>query len=86
MADVHDNAGRHRNMTAIRSKNAKPERFVRRQLATLGFHYRTNVKSLLGTPDIVLKKIKQLFSCMVASGMNTTAIFSGSQKPELISG
>lgn len=56
MVDVHNKQSRHKNMVAIRSNNTKPERFVRRTLASLGFRYRINVRGLPGTPDIVLKK------------------------------
>ena len=58
MVDVHNKQSRHKNMAAIRSKNTKPERYVRRRLASLGFRYLINVKGLPGTPDIVLKKYK----------------------------
>ncbi|WP_194867594.1 very short patch repair endonuclease [Pseudoalteromonas sp. PPB1] len=60
MADVHNKDSRQKNMAAIRSKNSRPERFIRLQLATLGFHYVTNKKSLPGTPDIVIKKFKAI--------------------------
>lgn len=43
-------------MSRIRSKNTKPELLVRRFLFANGYRYRINVKSLPGTPDIVLKK------------------------------
>ena len=60
MVDVHNKESRHKNMAAIRGKNTKPERYVRRRLASLGFRYRINVKGLPGTPDIVLKKHKAI--------------------------
>jgi DNA mismatch endonuclease (patch repair protein) len=43
-------------MRSIRSKNTKPEVFLRKYLYSLGFRYRINDKKLPGTPDIVLKK------------------------------
>ena len=43
-------------MSRIRSKDTKPEMLVRKYLFAHGFRYRVNVKSLPGTPDIVLKK------------------------------
>jgi DNA mismatch endonuclease (patch repair protein) len=46
------------NMTAVKSKNTKPELIVRKQLFQQGFRYRLNVKNLPGTPDIVLPKYK----------------------------
>ncbi len=49
---------RSKTMARIRSKNTKPEMLVRRYLYANGFRYRVNVKSLPGTPDIVLKKYR----------------------------
>lgn len=43
-------------MSRIRSKNTKPEMLVRRYLYANGFRFRVNVRTLPGTPDIVLKK------------------------------
>lgn len=45
-------------MSAIRSKNTRPEMLVRRFLFSRGFRYRLNVSSLPGRPDIVLRKYK----------------------------
>ncbi len=56
--DVHDNKTRSYNMSRIRGKKTKPEEIVARYLFSQGFRYRRNVKSLPGTPDIVLKKYK----------------------------
>ncbi|CAG9000648.1 MAG: Very short patch repair protein [Candidatus Celerinatantimonas neptuna] len=53
MVDVHNKAGRHRNMAAIHAKNTRPERCVRRILLSLGIRYRINYKKLPGSPDIV---------------------------------
>ena len=47
-------------MSHIRSKNTKPEEIVRKYLFSHGFRYRKNVKSLPGTPDIVLPKYKTI--------------------------
>ena len=47
---------RHNNMSRIRSRNTKPEKKVRQALFSSGFRYRVNVKTLPGTPDIVLAK------------------------------
>lgn len=58
MADVHDKETRSRNMSAIRSKNTKPEMLVRRFLHAQGFRYRLHDKKLPGRPDIVLPKYK----------------------------
>lgn len=43
-------------MSRIRSANTKPEIIVRSLLHRLGFRFRKNVKTLVGKPDIVLKK------------------------------
>lgn len=56
--DVHDKKTRSYNMSQIKGKNTKPELLVRKYLFSQGFRYRVNVRSLLGTPDIVLKKYK----------------------------
>ena len=58
MADIHDKQTRSRNMSAIRSKNTKPEIWLRKRLHAQGFRYRLNVASLPGKPDIVLPKYK----------------------------
>lgn len=58
MADVHTPEQRSRNMSAIRSKNTKPEEIVRKYLFAQGFRYRKNVSQLPGKPDIVLPKYK----------------------------
>ncbi|MCQ2960041.1 MAG: very short patch repair endonuclease [Bacteroidales bacterium] len=47
---------RSRNMSRIRSTDTKPEMIVRQYLYKNGFRYRVNVKTLPGSPDIVLKK------------------------------
>ncbi|MGK0270605.1 MAG: DNA mismatch endonuclease (patch repair protein) [Cocleimonas sp.] len=54
--DVHSKAVRSKNMRAIKSKNTKPELFVRQLLHSLGFRFRLHARKLPGTPDIVLKK------------------------------
>ncbi|MGO9380074.1 MAG: very short patch repair endonuclease [Dissulfurispiraceae bacterium] len=46
------------NMSRIRSRNTKPERIVRSILHGLGYRFRLHVKSLPGTPDLVLPKYK----------------------------
>ena len=49
---------RSRNMSAIRSKNTKPEIAVRKLLHSLGYRFRLHKKNLPGSPDIVLPKYK----------------------------
>lgn len=45
-------------MAKVPQKNSKPEIIVRKYLFSKGFRYRTNVKKLPGSPDIVLSKYK----------------------------
>lgn len=45
-------------MSKIKHENTAPELLVRKYLFSQGFRYRTNVRSLPGSPDIVLKKYK----------------------------
>lgn len=45
-------------MSKISGKETKPEILVRKFLFENGFRYRKNVKSLSGSPDIVLPKYK----------------------------
>lgn len=45
-------------MSKVKSKNTKIELVVRRFLFAKGFRYRVNVKTLPGTPDIVLKNYR----------------------------
>ena len=45
-------------MSKIRSKNTKPEIFVRRYIFERGIRFRKNVADLPGKPDIAIKKYK----------------------------
>tara|TARA_Y100001978_G_scaffold39803_1_gene35393 strand:- start:162 stop:530 length:369 start_codon:yes stop_codon:yes gene_type:complete len=45
-------------MSAIRSKNTKPEIAVRKLLHSMGYRFRLHGKDLPGSPDIVLPKYK----------------------------
>lgn len=56
MADNHSKEVRSRNMSHIRSTNTKPEEIVRKYLFSKGFRYKKNVRTLPGSPDIVLPK------------------------------
>ena len=49
---------RSRNMSAIKSKNTKPEIKVRKILHSMGYRFRLHSKNLPGSPDIVLPKYK----------------------------
>ena len=55
----------HRNMSAVKSKNTRPEIIIRHYLWTHGFRYRLNVSRLPGHPDIVLKKYR---TCIFVNG------------------
>ncbi len=49
---------RSRNMSAIKSKDTKPEIKVRKVLHSMGYRFRLHSKDLPGSPDIVLPKYK----------------------------
>ena len=49
---------RSRNMSAIKSKNTKPEIKVRKLLHSMGYRFRLHSKDLPGSPDIVIPKYK----------------------------
>lgn len=52
MADIKTPEDRSKNMRAIRSKDTKPELYIRRKMFAEGYRYRKNVKSLPGRPDL----------------------------------
>lgn len=47
---------RSENMARVKSKNTKPEIFLRKLLWHKGFRYRVNYKKLPGNPDIYIPK------------------------------
>ena len=49
---------RSKNMSAIKSKNTKPEIKVRQILHSMGYRFRLHSKNLPGSPDIILPKYK----------------------------
>ena len=51
-------ASRSKNMSAIKSKNTKPEIIVRKFLHSKGYRFRIHRRDLPGSPDIVLPKYK----------------------------
>lgn len=57
-ADRHTPEQRSKNMSAVKSRNTKPEMLVRKILFKAGFRYTLTNKDLPGTPDIVLRKRK----------------------------
>jgi len=58
MADKLSVQQRHSCMSHIHSRNTKPELKLRFALFAKGYRYRVNVRSLPGTPDIVLPKYR----------------------------
>lgn len=54
MTDIVDRATRSRMMSAIRSKNTRPELVVRSHLHRAGLRFRIHPKKIPGTPDLVL--------------------------------
>ena len=52
MADIKTPEERSRNMSAIRSKDTKPELYLRKLLFAEGMRYRKNVQNLPGCPDM----------------------------------
>lgn len=58
MTDVFTKKKRSQIMSQISGKNTKPELAVRKTLFQLGYRFRLHDKTLPGSPDIVLKRIK----------------------------
>lgn len=54
--DCWDKKTRSRVMARIKSRDTKPELIVRKYLYSRGYRFRKNLRSLPGTPDIVMKK------------------------------
>lgn len=65
MADHLTLSQRHRNMSAIKGKDTKPELLVRKFLWSRGFRYRLNFSRLPGHPDLVLRKYR---TCIFVNG------------------
>lgn len=60
MADVLTAEQRHRNMSNIRSKNSKPEIFVRKIAHGLGYRFRLHNSNLPGKPDLTFSRLKKI--------------------------
>ena len=58
MADTMTNKQRSECMSRIHSKDTGPELAVRRELWRRGYRFRINVRTLPGTPDIVLPRYR----------------------------
>lgn len=54
--DIKSAEERSKNMSAIHSKNTKPEVYLRKLLFAKGYRYGLNSKRVSGHPDIYLKK------------------------------
>lgn len=58
MADRLSTTERSKNMSAIKSRNTKPEVYFRKKLFSKGLRYRKNSEKVIGHPDIYLAKYK----------------------------
>ena len=58
--DIWSKNKRSEVMSRIRSKNTKPELFVRSLLFRMGYRFRLHRRDLPGSPDIVLPKYKSV--------------------------
>ena len=56
MADILTARERSQMMSRIRGRDTKPELLVRAALHALGYRFRTHVRELPGTPDLVFSK------------------------------
>jgi len=50
-------------MSAVKSKNTKPEMKLRRELWSRGLRFRVNVKTITGKPDIVFSRARMAVFC-----------------------
>lgn len=60
MTDIFSSKKRSEIMSKVKSRNTKPEIWVRTFLFSLGFRYRKNDKRYAGVPDLVLPKYKTI--------------------------
>lgn len=58
MADVFSKHKRSEVMSRIRSRDTAPERAVRSMLHRKGYRFRLHVRSLPGSPDVVLVRLR----------------------------
>ena len=56
MADRLSTTERSKNMSAIKSRDTKPEVYFRKKLFSKGLRYRKNSEKVIGHPDIYLAK------------------------------
>ena len=60
MTDIFSQEKRSEIMSKVKSRNTKPEIWVRTFLFSLGCRFRKNDKRYVGTPDLVLPKYKTI--------------------------
>ena len=53
----------HKIMSAVKSKDTRPEVALRKELFRRGMRFRKNVKGLRGKPDIVFTRVKLVVFC-----------------------
>ena len=58
--DCYDKATRSKTMSNVRSKNTKPELYVRQKLHRAGFRFRLSSNKLPCKPDVILPKYKMV--------------------------
>lgn len=56
--DVLTKEERHRNMSAIKGRDTKPELYFRKEMFRLGFRYRICPSGVVGHPDVWLPKYR----------------------------
>lgn len=68
MTDIKSPEERSWNMAAIRSKDTKPEVYLRKLLFAQGYRYRKNYKKIPGIQIFICQSIGQPFLYMGVSG------------------
>ena len=61
-------------MARIKSKNTKPEIYIRKLLYKMGYRYRVNYSELPGTPDIFILKYNTVIFVNSVSSIGTKAV------------
>ena len=88
---------RSENMARVKSKNTKPEIFLRKLLWHKGFRYRLNYKELPGSPDLYIPKYRVAIfvngcfwhmheNCRYSSILKTITIFGKTNWKEMLKG
>lgn len=60
VADNISKTARSKQMSLVKSKNTKPEMFVRKLVHSMGYRYRLHDKKLPGRPDLVFSSRKKV--------------------------